>query len=313
MSKLYVIAGPTASGKTAVAIELAKLTNGEVISADSMQIYKGMDIGTAKPNCKEMQNIPHHMLNIISPHEPFSAAEYQQQAVKIIDDIIARKKTPVLAGGTGFYINAVIYGTEFPHFSQETHETETVLRKKYAALAQEKGADFLHEILKTIDAESSKTIHPNNVKRVARAISFCEATGELFSAHNSREKLKREYNYDTVFCAISLSRETLYNRINSRVVDMWNAGLPEEVRNLLSQGYHLGLTAMQGIGYKETIKFLNSEMTEAETIATIQQATRNYAKRQETWFRNQSPDARRLLAEGKTPQELAREIVDFSR
>ena len=302
MPPLYVIAGPTASGKTAVAVELAKLINGEVVSADSMQVYKGMDIGTAKPSLAEMEGIPHHLIDVIMPDESFSVAEYQKLANAAIQDIRARKKVPILAGGTGFYINAVIYETEF---SQGSSAAEDALRQQYTAIAQEKGADFLHEKLCQIDPAAAKAIHPNNIKRVARALSYCETTGQLFSAHNAREKSKHLPLPNTIIYTLNHSRETLYHRINARTIMMWKAGLPNEVRKLLLQGYHLGLAAMQGIGYKETIKFLNAEFTEKEVIAAIQQSTRHYAKRQETWFRHQSPDARPIFAEGKTAHALA--------
>jgi len=306
---LYVIAGPTASGKTAIAIELAKLTNGEVVSADSMQVYIGMDIGTAKPTQAEMDGIPHHLLSIISPAEPFSVAEYQRLAQKAIADIFSRNKTPILAGGTGFYINAVLYNTAFAPIE---NEEEKVIREKFAAIAQENGAEYLHEKLKQTDPEAAIGIHPHNIKRVARALSYYETTGSLFSAHNKAERVRRQNSAlqnDKIIChTLQLPRQTLYNHINARAHTMWEAGLIDETRNLLSKGYDLGLASMGGIGYKETIKYLNARLTETEAIAAIQQATRHYAKRQETWFRHQSPDAKPVSAEGKTAKEIAEEI-----
>jgi len=286
METLYVIAGPTACGKTAAAITLAKEINGEVISADSMQVYIGMDIGTAKPTLEEMDGIPHHMIDIVSPGESFSVAEYVKGAEAAIQGIYARGKKPILAGGTGFYINAVIYGTQFTEQEDGQHEKDNSMRNFYVNLAKEKGVDFLHEKLQKVDLESAEAIHPNNIKRVARALSFCESTGQLFSQHNKIQK-QQEAKYNVDFRLISMPRDVLYGRINARVAQMWEAGLANEVRGLLSKGYHPGLTAMQGIGYKEVVPFINGEQSEAETIALIQQATRNYAKRQDTWFRHQ--------------------------
>ncbi|MCL2386426.1 MAG: tRNA (adenosine(37)-N6)-dimethylallyltransferase MiaA [Defluviitaleaceae bacterium] len=306
---LYVIAGATASGKTAVAVELAKKINGEVISADSMQIYRGMDIGTAKPTLAEMSGIPHHMLDIVDPHEPFSAAEFQRLAIAAIEEIRMRGRIPILAGGTGFYINAVLYGTEF---SSESNAKEDELREKFAIMAREKGAEELHKKLAQADPAYAATIHANNVKRVARALAYCEVSGGLFSEYNAAQKAKKSNQplYDANFFVLSMRREILYERINSRVISMFEAGFVEEVRSLLSNGYNKNLASMQAIGYKEIAQFINDEITHDETITAIQQATRHYAKRQETWFRNQTPDAIVLNAEGKTSEELAGEIID---
>jgi len=308
MQKLYVVAGATASGKTAVAIELAKQINGEIISADSMQIYKYMDIGTAKPTKNEMVSVTHHLLDVALPSDSFSVAEYTQLATAVIQDIQSRNRVPILVGGTGFYINAIIYGTQFTETEAGQHEKDNRLRETYMQLAAEKGAEFLHEKLQAIDPESAKVIHPNNIKRVARALSFCESTGALFSAHNTEQKAERKAQYETNFCILTMPREILYERINARVIAMWEAGLPEEVRGLLAQGYSPNLAAMQGIGYKEMIPYINGYQTKEETIAQIQQATRNYAKRQETWFRHQAKNARLIDVHDKTPQQIAEEI-----
>ncbi|MCL2225013.1 MAG: tRNA (adenosine(37)-N6)-dimethylallyltransferase MiaA, partial [Defluviitaleaceae bacterium] len=305
--RIFVIAGPTASGKTAVAVELAKKVNGEVISADSMQVYKGMDIGTAKPTKEEMAGIPHHLLNVVEPSENFSAAEFQRLASDAIDDIFSRGKTPIIAGGTGFYINAVLYGTEF---SSESNERENELREIFASQAREKGAEFLHAQLQKKDPVYAATLHPNNIKRVARALAYCEISGQLFSEHNAAQKEKHTAAlFDAAFFVLSMPREILYARINDRVVSMFDSGLEGEVRNLLEKGYHKGLAAMLGIGYKETVQLIHGELSQSETIAQIQQSTRNYAKRQETWFRNQTKSAQILHAQGKTATELAEEII----
>jgi len=288
MQKLYVIAGPTASGKTAAAISLAKELGGEVVSADSMQIYKYMNIGTAKPTIEEMDGIPHHLLSVADPGDYFSVADYTKLATETISDIYSRGKMPILAGGTGFYINAVIYGTKFVETENGQHEKDNELREEYTKLAEQKGAAYLHEKLQNIDPDYAKTVHPNNIKKVARALSFCQTTGNLFSVHNTSQKLTKP-KYDLDFRLITMPRAVLYARINRRVLAMWEAGLPNEVRILLSRGYHPELVSMQGIGYKETILYENGIQTKEETVAQIQQATRNYAKRQETWFRHQSP------------------------
>jgi tRNA dimethylallyltransferase len=304
VKKIFVIAGATASGKTSLAVELAKKINGEIISADSMQVYKGLNIGTAKPTAEEMQNIPHYLIDEIYPCEQFSAAEFQRRAVDAIENIFSRGLVPIIAGGTGFYINAVLYGAEF---SENKKEDE--LREEFFLLAKKNSAEFLHEKLKAADPTYAETLHPNNVKRVARALAYIEATGNLFSAYNAEQKEKKAAPlFDANFFKISLPREILYQRINERVLLMFEAGLEYEVRNLLKT-YHRGLAAMQGIGYKETVQLINGELSRDEAIAAMQQATRNYAKRQETWFRNQASNARVLNAENKTSEELAEEIL----
>jgi len=283
MTKLHVIAGPTACGKTAAAIELAKQTNGEVVSADSMQVYIGMDIGTAKPTTEEMDGVPHHLIDVVKPDEPFSVAEYVALANEAIKDIAGRGKTPILAGGTGFYINAVIYGAVF---EEQEDKKDNELRLFYTELAKEQGGSFLHEKLQKLDPISAAAIHVNNVKRVIRALSYCESTGGLFSEHNKKQKEKAP-QYDVDFRLINIPREILYERINARVLQMWDAGLAAEAQGLLDSGYHPSLTAMQGIGYKEVMPYLNGEQIKEDAISQIQQATRNYAKRQDTWFRHQ--------------------------
>lgn len=303
---LYVIAGPTASGKTAVAVELAKKTGGEVVSADSMQVYRGLNIGTAKPTTEEMASIPHHLLSVVEPNEAFSAAEFQSRAVTIIRDIFSRGKTPILTGGTGFYINAVLYGAEFS--SENTREDE--LREIFAAEAAQHGAEFLHAKLMERDPAYAITLHANNVKRVARALAYCQATGALFSDYNKAQRAKQAVPlFRTKFAVLSAPRELLYARINARTISMFEAGFVDEVRNLLAKGYPKGLAAMSGIGYKEIVQFIEGYLTESEAIVAIQQATRNYAKRQETWFRNQVKNARVFCIQNKTAEELAEEIL----
>ena len=312
MNPIIVIAGATATGKTAAAVALAKKINGEVVSADSMQVYKGMDIGTAKPTTAEMEGVPHHLLSIIEPHEPFSVALYQKLATSAINDIHARGAIPILAGGTGFYIKAVLQGAEFS--DEEVNEENQTAREIQLALADEAqkngttGAETLHQKLSAIDPDAARAIHPNNIKRVARALGFCICTGRLFSQYNAAQREKK-FLYATTFCVLSFPRNVLYNRINTRTQAMFNSGLIAETETLLSKGFHKGLAALNGIGYKETIQFLNAQLTLPETINAVSQATRNYAKRQETWFRNQAPNAHIIPALEKSPNELATHLL----
>ena len=310
---LYVIAGATATGKTTLAIELAKQINGEVISADSMQVYKYMDIGTAKPTEEEKQGIPHHLLDVVNPNEPFSMAEYQKLGRIAIDDILSRNKTPIIAGGTGFYINGLIFGAELSQNDNKNkaHDMEE-LRQKYETITNEQGAEYLHSLLHKVDPQSAEIIHPNNIKRVIRALSYNKITGKLFSAHNQEQKAK-PLLYETKFFVLNMERDILYERINQRTITMWQAGLVDEVRGLLAMGYDSGLAPLQGIGYKETIQFLNGGcIGKEEAIATIQQATRNYAKRQETWFRNKNPSAYLLKVKEKHVDTIVRELLSNS-
>jgi len=297
MHKLYVIAGPTASGKTAIAVELAKQLGGEVISADSMQIYRGMDIGTAKPTLEERQNIPHHMIDIVNPDEAYSAALYQQQARTAIEDVRTRGRVPILCGGTGFYINAVLYDVKFVE-DEETDNSDTAMRDYFMDLAAKHGPEYLYAKLLEVDHAAASILHPNNVKRVARALSYCHVTGLLFSDYNAVQK-KCPPVYDTVFCRLSVNRPMLYQRINQRAQAMFDAGLIAEVSGLMSQGYSPGLVSMQGIGYKEVVRFIQGECTQPEAVDAVQQNSRRYAKRQETWFRHQNPDALVVSADGQ--------------
>jgi len=301
MQKIYVVAGATASGKTSVAIALAKEIGGEVISADSMQVYTGMDIGTAKPSMDERENIPHHMIDVVTPDMTYSAALYQQQARAAITDVQARGHIPILCGGTGFYINAVLRDIDFAKDANPHSEY-------YVQMAVSNGTGFLHDLLKKIDPASAEAIHPNNTKRVIRALSYNHETGQLFSQYNETQK-KQPDVYSAVFCVLNMERSQLYERINRRVGEMFENGLENEVARLMAKGYHSGLVSMQGIGYKETIEYLQGNITRAQAIETIQQNTRHYAKRQMTWFKNQNPDAVVINIDGKSPVDIAREIM----
>ena len=310
---LYVIAGATASGKTAVAIELARLTDGEVVSADSMQVYRGLDIGTAKPTLEERGDIPHHLLDVVDPNESFSAAQYQSMANAAISDIRARGRTPILAGGTGFYINSVVYGTEFAGEESVQNAAENTLREQYATLAMEKGAEHLHQRLTERDPAAAQAIHPNNIKRVARALAFCEVTDTLFSAHNSDQRGKRNQSPppDVRFVVLTHPRDALYARINTRTDQMFCSGFVQEVQDLLAAGYAPDLPAMQAIGYREVTRAIHAGIDPQSQLVRdeIAQATRRYAKRQTTWFNNSSPHAVYVDASSGGAPSIAHKIL----
>ncbi|NLM72940.1 MAG: tRNA (adenosine(37)-N6)-dimethylallyltransferase MiaA [Clostridiaceae bacterium] len=279
MDKVIVIAGPTASGKTDLAIELALKVNGEIISADSMQIYREMNIGTAKPTMEERKGIPHHMMDIVYPDEEFSVAQFQKGAKECIKDILSRGKVPIVAGGTGLYINTLVYNITF----SETI-TDWNYRKKLENIAREQGAEALHLLLQKVDPVSAEKIHPNNVKRVIRALEVYETTGKPISQHQMESRqIKPEYDYK-IF-GIEVDRDVLYSRIDVRVVKMMEMGLYEEVENILNKGYSPDLVSLQGIGYKEIIMAIQGECTLGEAVDKIKLNTRHLAKRQMTWFR----------------------------
>ena len=277
MKPLIVIAGPTASGKTGLSIGLAKALYGEIVSADSMQIYKYMNIGTAKPTDKEKDGVPHHLMDFLEPSENFSVADYCQMAHKVIEEIHSRGKIPILVGGTGLYIDSLVNNVDFDQ-DDENHE----IRKELEELAEKEGVEAVHNILKEIDPETAEKYHPNNLRRVIRAIEFYRVTGKRISDHAKEEKTSL---YDTVYFCIDWDREVLYDRINRRVDIMVEDGLVEEVKALLEKGYDKNSTAMQGIGYKEFYGYLEGSKTLEETLDEIKQSSRRYAKRQLTWFR----------------------------
>lgn len=276
---LIVVAGPTASGKTGLSIEIAKAVNGEIISADSMQIYKYMDIGTAKATKEEKAQCPHHLLDIIEPDCEFSVADYTKLAHECIADIISQNKIPVMCGGTGLYIDSVVNDVDFGEL-----DTDYGLRDELHKLAEKEGGEKLIEILREFDPVSAKRLHPNNLKRVIRAIEFYKTSGVPISEHQEMTKQK-ESRYNAVMFMINHDREVLYDRINQRVDIMVNDGLLDEVRSLMNKGYSPQLNSMQGIGYKEIISHLNGEITFDEAVEQIKQNSRRYAKRQLTWFR----------------------------
>ena len=277
--KLICIAGPTASGKTALSIALAKLLDTEIISSDSMQLYRGMDIGTAKPDMAERDGIVHHMFDVAEAGETFSVARYQQMADACAQEILSRGRIPIVCGGTGLYLDALIDGSTF-----SGDETNLEAREKYNAIAREQGAHALHEMLRKVDPESAERIHENNVKRVVRALEVYEQTGMTIGEMNARNK-RPEPKYDAILFALCpTERQTLYDRIDRRVDQMVELGLLEEARRLLEQGRLIG-TAGQAIGYKELVPYLQGQATLSDCLDTLKRASRNYAKRQLTWLR----------------------------
>ena len=277
--KVIVIVGPTASGKTALSIELAKTINGEIVSCDSMQIYKDMDIGSAKPTYEEMQGIKHYLIDVVSPDERFSVAEYKKLAEAAIEEILSKGKTPIVIGGTGLYADSLIYGIEYQEI-----EYDEKYRKELEIQAQtEDGLKMLYNQAKKIDEEAIKKISENDKKRIIRVLEIYNQTGKT-KTQLEAESRKNEVKYDYKVFAINMDRQILYDRINRRVDIMIENGLIQEVENLLNK-YKIFPTAMQGLGYKEVVQYLNKELTKEEMIEKIKQETRRYAKRQLTWFR----------------------------
>lgn len=279
MNKVIVITGPTATGKTALSVKIAQEFDGEIISADSIQIYKKLDIGSAKPDIAEMQGIPHHLMDFLAPDDEFSVADYVKCAKEKIDDILSRGKLPIITGGTGLYISSLVDNVEF----SESDKNEE-LRERLRCELEEKGAEFMHTYLREIDPESAEAIHPNNTKRVLRAIEIYETTGVTRTQQEKVSKLIKS-PYDFCLIGLNCDRELLYERINKRVDIMKDAGLFDEVMNLLEDGISPDAQSMQGIGYKEVVMALLGEITEEDAIELIKKNSRNYAKRQLTWFR----------------------------
>lgn len=302
---LMVIVGPTAVGKTAISIKLAKILNGEIISADSMQIYKYMDIGTAKVTPEEMEGIPHYLIDVVYPDEEFTVADYKELAEKIISDINKKGKIPIVVGGTGLYVNSLVYDLNFTKVPPNEK-----IRKRLNELADKYGNEYIHNMLEKIDKESSKRIHVSDRKRIIRAIEIYEVTGIPMSEQN-RDFRKQNDRYNLAMIGLNMDRDKLYERINMRVDKMIENGLIAEVANLLKMGYTKELTSMQGIGYKEIIKYLEGELTLEESIELIKKGSRNYAKRQLTWFRRDSRIKWFNLDEYSNLDILVNQIVNY--
>lgn len=276
MAKVLVICGATASGKTALSLACAKAFNGEIISADSMLVYKGLDIGTAKPSMDEREGIPHHLIDVVSPMESFSVSDYEAVALPIVERLLSEGKMPIICGGTGFYINSILYKSQFGNVGANEE-----LRAKYEELAKEYGNEYVHDILKQKDPESAKKLHPNDLKRVIRALEIFDVTGKAKSEQQDTPMPR----FDFVSVSIEYPRDKLYNRINLRVDEMFKSGLMDEVQGLLDNGVTEDMQCMQGIGYKEVAEGLKAGWTEGEIKELIKKNTRNYAKRQQTFFK----------------------------
>ena len=278
---LIVLTGPTAVGKTRLSIDLAKAVGGEIISADSMQIYKYMDIGSAKIMQSEMQGVPHYLVDELMPDEEFHIVRFQQMAKEAMGKIYARGHIPILVGGTGFYIQAVTRDIDFTQAEQDDG-----YRAELEKLSQEKGSAFLHQMLMEVDPKSAENIHENNIKRVIRALEFYHQNGSPISAHNE-EQQERTSPYKLAYFVLNAPRELLYERIDRRVDEMMDKGLVSEVQRLKDMGYHRGMVSMQGLGYKEILAYLDGEMSLEEAVRILKRDTRHFAKRQLTWFRRE--------------------------
>ena len=278
-NKLLVIVGPTAVGKTFVSVETAKMIGSEIISADAMQIYIGMDIGTAKIREDEKQGIPHHMIDLVYPNEKFTVSDFKTRSKTIIERLHTSDKIPVIAGGTGLYVNALLYNLNFSNTMSDAR-----IRSKLTQLLETKGKEHLHKMLESFDPIAANRIHMNNAKRVMRALEVYYITGKPFSSYNTDFR-EESGDYDFVIIGLEMDRQLLYNRINERVDDMVNEGLIEEVSRLRALGYGRELTSMQGIGYKEIMQYLDRETTLEESIRLLKRNTRRLAKRQFTWFK----------------------------
>lgn len=278
---LIILTGPTAVGKTALSIGLAKAVDGEIISADSMQVYRKMNIGTAKIQQSEMQGVRHHLIDILDPGEDFNVVLFKKYALEAMKDIYSREKIPVVVGGTGFYIQALLYDINF-----EDNDNDMSYREELQTLAAEHGNSYIHDMLAGVDPESAEKIHENNVKRVIRALEFYKKTGMKISKHNEAESQKESpYNFE--YFVLNDDRQKLYDRIDRRIDIMLADGLLDEVRSLADEGYSRDLVSMQGLGYKEMIDYIQERYTLDEAVYTLKRDTRHFAKRQVTWFKRE--------------------------
>lgn len=281
---LLILTGPTAVGKTALSIQLAKAVGGEIVSADSMQVYRHMDIGSAKVTKEEMEEIPHYLIDVLDPQDDFNVATFQTLARQAIDEIYSHGNIPIITGGTGFYIQALLYDIDF-----KKNDEKNPIRKELEELAKElgdKAPGVLHEKLSRIDPEAARQIHANNIKRVIRAIEYFEQTGEKISEHNE-EMHQKESPYNFLYYVLTRDRKTLYERIDKRVDIMIANGLVKEIEKLKAMGCHKGQTSMQGLGYKEILDYLDGSCTLDEAVYILKRDTRHFAKRQLTWFRRE--------------------------
>jgi len=299
---LLVITGPTAVGKTELSLKLAEELHGEIISADSMQIYRYMDIGTAKATAEERKRIKHYMIDIINPDETYSLADYQKEADRLIREISARGYLPIMVGGTGLYIRAVVQGFLLPEM-----EVNHQLRAELREMASKHGNEYLHQKLAEIDPEHARKMHPNDLRRIIRAIEIFEETGRNMSYYLEKQK-NTPPRYNTLKIGLNRNREELYERVNQRVDLMIKEGLVDEIKNIIKAGYNISTTALQGLGYKEIIGYLNGEYSLEEAINLLKKNTRNYAKRQITWFKREK-DLHWFNLTGKSESKVYQEIM----
>lgn len=278
---LIILTGPTAVGKTDLSLLLAKKVNGEIISADSMQVYRKMDIGTAKIMPEEMGGVRHHLIDILDPSEDFNVVLFKKYALAAMDEIYSRNHIPIITGGTGFYIQALLYDINF-----DENDGDMSYRHELEELAAEQGVSKLHDMLKAVDPDSAAAIHENNVKRVIRALEFYKKTGKQISKHNEEERAKTS-PYNFTYFVLNNSRDVLYDRIDRRVDIMLENGLVDEVKSLMDQGYTRDMVSMQGLGYKEIIDYLSGDISYDEAVYILKRDTRHFAKRQITWFKRE--------------------------
>ena len=301
---LIILAGPTAVGKTAASIRLAKAIGAEIISADSMQVYRHMDIGSAKIRQEEMEGVPHYLIDVLEPEEEFNVVRFQQMAKAAAEEIYAKGKIPLVAGGTGFYIQALLYDIDFTE-----NDGDTSYRRSLEKTAEEKGGEYLHAMLREADPKAAEEIHPHNIKRMIRALEFHHQTGGKISEHNEAEREKSS-PYDFAYFVLTDERSRLYERIDRRVDKMMEEGLLEEVRYLKERGVKRGSTAMQGLGYKELYAYLDGECTLEEAVRIIKRDTRHFAKRQLTWFKRERDV---IWADKSVIGQSDDAVVDFMR
>lgn len=304
-NKVIVLVGPTGVGKTEISLDLAKITNSEIISCDSMQIYKGMDIGTAKVSAKEAQMVKHHLIDIKEPTQSYSVCDYVEDAKKALDVIFKKGKNVMVVGGTGLYADSFVRGTDFTDAGSSEE-----IRNELTEYAQKNGNELLHKMLEEIDPESARAIHHNNIKRVIRAIEYYRVSGEKISDHNKKSALIPS-PYDHIYIGLTRDRESLYERIDKRVDIMISQGLTDEVFNLWKKGCTLDMTSMQALGYKEIIHYIYGKCTFDEAIRILKRDSRRYAKRQLTWF-NRNKDINWInLSEYSSKDEVIKEIVSI--
>ena len=302
---LIILTGPTAVGKTAASIGLAKAVDGEIISADSMQVYRGMDIGSAKISREEMNGVRHYLVDVLEPEEEFNVVKFQHLAKQAAEEIYSRNKIPVVVGGIGFYIQALLYDIDFTE-----NDGDMTLRRELEKTAEEKGTEYLHQLLQQVDPQAARDLHPNNVKRVIRALEFYRQTGQKISEHNRKERAK-ESPYRYAYFVLTDDRARLYDRIDRRVDAMMEAGLLDEVRSLRDRGVKRTCTSMQGLGYKELYACLEGECSLDEAVRIIKRDTRHFAKRQLTWFKREQDVI--WMDKGKFQQDEGRILQEMLR